>query len=323
MFQMSSWRARTRCPASPPRGRIIGGLRYTVSELTIATGATAAVETASQKGKKISYRAGLQYDLGSDTMIFATVNRGFKSGQATIPTDPTLPARIVRPEVPQAYEIGAKTTLFDGLVMDIGAFYTKVKDFQAQACESNANTGLFNCQQINVDSVDSRGAEINFFGRVSDQLLLNTGFICAKTTYESDVPVLGKSLLGDVVDMRGRQVTNAPRYKFTLSGEYSQPLSGSLEAFFAADTVWKSRIRYQQSLQDGETFRPHWTVGGRLGVRNEESRFSASIFVRNLFNVHTPVTLQQPTAQAYRETVAAIFGPNSFRQVGISLDKAF
>jgi iron complex outermembrane recepter protein len=158
---------------------------------------------------------------------------------------------------------------------------------------------------------------------LTQNLSLNTGFIYAKTTYESDVPVLGKSLDGGPVDMRGKQVAYAPRYKFTLSGEYEHSLGEALDGFLGVDTVWKSRIRYQQSLQEDETFGSHWIVGGRIGVRGSDDRFTAALFVRNLFNVHEPVTLQQPLANAYRNATAAIYGPNGFRQVGLSLDMRF
>lgn len=308
--------------------RLIAGGRWTSEKLSYAQvqgAATAANKSTFTAG---SFRFGAQYDVAPRTMIYSTVNRGFKGGQITVSNDITVVPQIILPERPMAYEVGLKTTLFGSWVLDLNAFHQSVKNFQTQNCTLSTTTGLFSCAQINIDKVLSRGAEINLFGKVTDGLTLNTGFIYAKTTYESSNPIIGKSFSGatnviTAVDIRGQQVAFAPLYKFTMSGEYEHELSSSLKGFLGLDTVWKSRVSYQQSTQASETFEPHWIVGGRIGVRTDDDRMTASIFVRNLFNVHEPVTLQQPLANSYREATAAIYGTNGFRQVGLSLDAKF
>lgn len=299
--------------------RLIAGGRFTRAELSfVQTDATtAAILRGGQDTEQFSYRGGVQYDIGPRTMAYATVNRGFKGGQITVPSNSTTPPVIIRPEIAQAYEIGVKSTLFRSWVLDLSAFHTKVDDFQAQECRINPATGGVNCQQINVDYILSRGAEINLFGRVTQNLTLNTGFIYAKTTYAPGVIGIDGS------DMGGEQVIRAPRYKFTMSGQYDQPIGDEAVGFVALDTVWKSRVRYQQSLLENESFRPHWLVGGRIGVKDIDNRFTASIFARNLFNVPEPVALQQPLVNSFPNATGAIYGPASFRQIGISLDARF
>ena len=222
----------------------------------------------------------------------------------------------MQPEIPTAYEAGLKSTLFGGWVMDVNAVYEKIHGFQAQQCVITGQ-GVISCTVSNINGVRTRGAEINFFGRVFEGLSLNTGFIWAKATYP-------KGFIGnDGVDIGNTQLAYAPQYKFTLSGEYEHEIGGNFKGFVAADTVWKSRIRYEQNALEESTFRPHWMVGSRIGVRTADDRYSLAVFGRNLFNVHEPVLLQSSFPYNGAANIGAIYGPQSFRQIGLQLEGKF
>ena len=299
--------------------RLIGGLRYTTDRLSLDT-ATSNVETVLDVAKW-SWRLGAQYDLTPTMMTYATVSRGFKGGQIAVPAvgNPS----VVQPEIPTSYEAGLKATLFGGWVADLSVFYMKIQNFQAQQCTVD-NNGIISCVQTNINGVKTRGAELNFFGNVTPNLSLNTGFIYAKATYP------GGFVGTDGTDIGDTQLANSPRYKFTLSGEYEHEFGNSLAGFLAVDTVWKSRIRYEANSVADTTFRAHWLVGGRVGLRTQDKRYSVSVFVRNLFDVHEPSLMQSsfpytstsPTG-ASEANIGAIYGPQSFRNVGISLDARF
>lgn len=307
-----------------PALRFIAGGRYTGEKLDLegnnlgsAFGGGAYAYRQRFSTEKVSYRFGAQYDLGRNAMAYATASRGYKGGQITLPTDPTVAPSILLPEIPTSYEGGLKATLFGGWIADLSAFYQKIENFQAQQCLSNATTGSLVCTSTNIDGVKSRGAEINFFGRVTEGLSLNTGFIYTKATYP------GTFLGTDGTAIGGSQLAYAPKYKFTLSGEYEQQVTSGLKGFLAADTVWKSRIRYEANSVRDSTFRDHWLVGGRLGVRSEDDRYSLAVFARNLFNQHEPVLYQSGFPYNGGANVGAIYGPQSFRQVGLQLDGKF
>lgn len=300
-----------------PQFRLIAGGRYTEDTLTLdaARNGTAAATHTSLDVQKVSYRFGGQYNLDARTMAYATYSRGFKGGQIATPSAPATPY-VVLPEIPTAYEVGLKSTLFGSWVADVSLFYTKIQNFQSQQCTVDANA-IISCNQTNVDGVKSRGAEINFFGNVSPNLSLNTGFIWAKATYP-------KGFLGtDGTNIGGTQLAYAPEYKFTLSGEYTHQVGNSFKGFLAADTVWKSRVRYEANARPDTTFRPHWMVGGRIGLRTEDDRYQIAIFGRNLFDVHEPQLMQSDFPYNGADNVGAIYGAQSFRQVGLSLDAKF
>jgi iron complex outermembrane receptor protein len=291
--------------------RLIGGARYTTDRLSLdMQNADTVLDVA-----KFSWRLGAQYDLTRSTMAYATVSRGFKGGQIAVPSDGRSPY-VVQPEIPTSYELGFKSTLFGGWVADASLFYMKIDNFQAQSCTINSSS-VISCDQKNVNGVKTRGAELNFFGKVFDGLSLNTGFIYAKATYP-------KTYIGaDGTDIGGSQLAYSPRYKFTLSGEYTQDFGDRFAGFLAVDTVWKSRVRYEENSYSDTTFRPHWTVGGRVGLRTQDERYSVAFFVRNLFNVHEPSLMQSSFPYGADANVGAIYGPQSYRNVGVSLDAKF
>lgn len=303
-----------------PSLRLIAGGRYTTDRLSLDrfNYQTSVASKTVLDVDNFSYKLGAQYDLARNTMVYATASRGFKGGQIATPSAPAAPF-VVLPEIPTAYEAGLKTTLFGGWVADLSVFYQKIKNFQAQQCTVDGN-GVISCVQKNIDGVKSRGAEINFFGKVFNGLSLNTGFIYAKATYPT-------GFLGtDGSNIGGSQLAYAPKYKFTLSGEYEVPVTSRFNGFLAVDTVWKSRVRYEANSNSETTFRPHWLVGGRIGVRTEDNRYSLSVFGRNLFNVHEPSLLQSSfpyTTDTGEQNIGAIYGPQSFRQVGLSFDAKF
>jgi iron complex outermembrane receptor protein len=210
-----------------------------------------------------------------------------------------------------------KTTILGGWVVDLNAFYMKIKNFQLQQCTVNAATSAISCVQNNVSGVKTRGAELNLFGRVFQGLSVNTGFIYAKAT-------LPNNYLGsDGTQIGGNQLPYSPRYKFTFSGEFEHPITDAFKGFVSGDAVWKSRIHYEANSITETSFHQHWLTGGRLGVRTADDRFAIAVFGRNLFNVHEPLLMQSSFPYNGAANVGAIYGPQSFRQVGLSLDAKF
>ena len=298
--------------------RLIAGGRFTHEDLTLdRLDLSVNTPTTNElKVDKVSYRFGAQYDLASNTMAYVTVSRGYKSGQIAVPALPQLPF-VVRPEIPMDYEGGLKSTLFGGWIMDLNVFYEKVQDFQAQQCTVDPNTAALSCVQTNIDGVVSKGAELDFFGRVTEGLTLNTGFMIADASYPDHF------LGSDGTDIGGSQLAYAPKYKFTLSGEYEHSISSAFDGFLDLDAVWKSKIRYEANSVQETTMPSHWLIGGRIGVRDAKNRYSASIYVRNLFDEHEPSLFQSSFPYGGAANIGAIYGPQSFRQVGVSLEARF
>jgi iron complex outermembrane receptor protein len=64
-------------------------------------------------------------------------------------------------------------------------------------------------------------------------------------------------------------------------------------------------------------------AGGRIGARSADDRYSVAIFARNLFNQHEPILYQSGFPYNGAANIGAIYGTQSFRQIGVSLDAKF
>src|SRR5690606_29822141 len=85
----------------------------------------------SLKYKKPTWRLALDYDATDDLLLYATYNRGFKSGNFNN-TSFTVPP--FGPEIVDAYEVGFKSELMDRRVrLNSSIFYYDYKGIQLKA----------------------------------------------------------------------------------------------------------------------------------------------------------------------------------------------
>ncbi len=329
------------------RLRLIGGLRVGHEQVDAATHRTAlsansislypslAPFSATVGDSYVSYKGGAQYDVSRGLMAYATYTRGYKgpsiNDQATSPTV----ALIVRPEIPHNIEGGLKTTLFDGrLTANLAVYHNRVTDFQAQFFDPASVQYVF----ANAPKLVTKGVSLDVAGRPIQSITLNAGVLyndakygngyivqCAQlqTAAEGCTPEAGSR---GTTDVGGRQLVGAPRWKVTASGEYDHALGEKLVAYVAADVVYQSKIYFDAAYDPLDTTNGAALFGGKLGLRTKDERFGAAVFARNIFDKRVAVIrFETPTASTDRDpsSYAQMFGDESFRTIGVSLDARF
>jgi iron complex outermembrane receptor protein len=229
-----------------------------------------------------------------------------------------------------SYEAGFKSTLMGGLfAVNADVFYTKMKDFQTSAF--NPATAQSSAQ--NVPYAETKGFEVDVFGRPLRELTINGGLIYNDATYGpflvSCTPVVSPSCPATgIFNVDGQQLQATPKWKLTFAGEYAHDLSGGLQGFAAADVVYTSKINFNQFPDPAQEVGSRAIVGARAGVRSADRKWSAAIFARNLFDERTPVFLYSPyllsgsTAPGIK-AVGRSYSIDSFRLLGVSLDAKF
>ncbi|HVT35004.1 MAG TPA: TonB-dependent receptor, partial [Nevskiaceae bacterium] len=340
--------------------RLIAGLRYThddvamtsVSYIGVATGNPLIPDTptipqnAPLLGRDVvnnlSWRTGLQYDLAKDSMAYLTVSHGYKGPQIVFvpPNDvpglsgtqvqlPT-PAQInhVKPEYPMDYELGIKSTLFDGLLAtNADVFYTKIKDFQ-----SSVFNGQGKFTPDNIPSVVTQGVELDVFGYLWEGLTLNSGLLYNKVTYPHPYfvnctqvgPKCPDTKDGTAEDIGGKQLVIAPRWKVTFSPEYSFKLIGETRGFITSDIVYRSPMHFTDADDTRTELGSHTIIGARLGLRGADDNWEISLFGRNLTNQRNPAFLFAPyllgsVTQPTTENSAHALSTESLRFFGVSI----
>ena len=307
---------------------VTGGVRYTDDRrrLTSATILPAFKLTIpgppqSSHFNKLTYRASIDHHFSRDIMMFASYNRGFKSGVFNLyaPKDP--PAR---PETLDAFEIGLKSEFFDRrLRVNVSPFLYKYKDIQlVQAFTSTTRL-------LNAARATSKGVDFDMSAILVPGLTLDAGFEILHARYDrfpsapatfpkpavcTPVPteLLGPRTGGNlncVIDASGNQLIRAPDFSGTLGLSYAWrasfgKLSATANLFHSASFPYEAGGRLRQA--------PYEVVNAQIGWRSISDRLGARVFVRNLTNKHYFTNLVSSAGD--------IFAPAAPRTVGIELN---
>ena len=318
--------------SAPPLGVLVPGAL--TGNLSIAP-ISGAVSDAY-----FSYRAGAQFDVNRDVMIYGTYTRGYKGPSINDQTGTGNIPKIVAPEIPHASEIGIKVNAFDRrLTASIAGFYNRVTNFQAQFFDPTASAFIFG----NAPKLTTKGVSVNIIGRPVRALTLNLGAVyndakygdgyfvaCAQgqTAAQGCQSVLGPTgaVIGRVDNAGGNRLIGAPRWKVTGFAEYTANLGDRFDAFLQADVVYTSKVNFDAAFSPQNSNRKAAIVGGRIGVRTDDERYGVSVFARNVFDTFRPaVRFATPTAQQQLDPLSfsQISGPESRRTIGVSLDARF
>lgn len=240
-------------------------------------------------------KLGLQYQVSTRTMIYATYVKGFKPGGFAL-SDQGPP---YRPENLTDYEGGIKTTLFDGrLRANVGAFYYDYTDLQVQTVAANpssptgASPGIFNA-----GSAKLYGLESDFTLQPSSALRIDLSFAYNHskfgqyfTTDQSRplLPPLGGAAGTNTVNYAGNQLPNAPTLRLRGAVDYTWHLpTGSLDLLVSSD--YSSRVYLQPSNLRSISQRPYAKVDAFLTYEHPGG-WKASVFVRNLTDITTLIS---------------------------------
>jgi len=228
--------AATNCTYTsfpPPRS----GFQCLASNTTILTGAT----YDTKKFNKTTWRAGLDYQLSDDNLMYASVSTGFRSGGFNSGQGPAALQPTFNPETVIAYEIGSKNRFADNTIqVNLAAFYNNYKGLQEQRQVPVGATTLSIIE--NSGKARSYGAEAELIWQPVDALQIGATFayLNAKYTEYRDVPApFGTTILvadaaaltptvvnGVTIAPAGQRRLFAPGYKCGLvagTGGAGQP----------------------------------------------------------------------------------------------------
>jgi iron complex outermembrane receptor protein len=289
--------------AITPTTKLTGGIRYTKDTrdfdasqfILTATGArvpggavtvpsgqplaTPGVQQSSLKYHKLTWRVALRQELAEDISVYASANKGFKSGSYSLQNplnDPYLPQSIM------AYEVGFKSELFDRrLRLNLAAFHYKIDDYQVRSA-ATANPGsslVLNAATVKVD-----GVELEFEAAPTDQLRFFGGATLLNSRYGSfggvgaafQAPIVYPSISGQTAattcptalrgsknpgvvaagtwiggyftcfgDVSGNKVSNAPKFAASLGATYTVPVSETGTVRFTALYAYNSGYYFE------------------------------------------------------------------------------
>jgi iron complex outermembrane receptor protein len=211
-----------------PTVRLTTGARYTHEKKNFNVFQTTAPVfnvTSEESWSKLTGRALLDWQLNDDVLLYGGWSRGFRSGGFNGRAASELAARTsYDPETVDSFEIGAKTSWFDGrMTFNPTFFYAKYKDVQQDIIVPAPGGQGTNTFVENAGAARIYGAEAELQARVLDNLTVNAavGFLDAKyTRFEVFDAALGRRV--DVKDQR--QWRRSPDITFSVGANYTHPI---------------------------------------------------------------------------------------------------
>lgn len=234
------------------------------------------------KQDNLAGRFGISYTPDHDTLIYASIARGFKSGAF-----PVLPANVATQFDPAgqekltAFEVGAKLTLADRAIqLNFSSFYY---DYRNKQLFGDVSDPVFTTQSRIVNIPKSRvvGAEAEITYRPSSHLMLNLG----ATYVDSKVQrYTGVDRLSNDRDFAGSAFPYTPKWQLNGGVKLDAPINDELEVAATLNASYQSSS--DGTLGGEEVFRikDYTIVNGTLSLAKINQTMRLSLFVHNLFD---------------------------------------
>lgn len=195
-----------------------------------ATVGLLGLQPCNQEAKKrddddITGRLGLQWMFGSDSMVYAQVASGFKSGGAAT----SLCGNLFEPETIESVEVGFKTMLMDGqLRLNGAAFFYDYSDIQVEETIGSA-------AKINNADGEILGAELDLLYYANPNLQFNAGLTLLDTEYTEFNNVDAFNVVAGPQDLSGNPLLRSPEWQVVVGGQYTLDLSDGASLMLRAD----------------------------------------------------------------------------------------
>lgn len=256
------------------------------------------VVNANQKIGKVTYRGALEFDLGPRSLLYASVETGYRSGGFSLASG----YETYDPEFITAYTIGSKNRFLDNRVqLNVEAFYWRYRNQQVShvGIDRAGQQGNFT---ENVGKSSLKGVEVE--GRVlatrttllsADAQYLNTNY----KTFSYQAPLgtappyttCGVSLAANPafydVDCSGKPAFNSPKWTINLAATQTFEL-GDYKIVVGADTQYRSRQAIGFEYRPSQFAPSNWRTNAVISFGNIDDHWDISGFVRNIEGDRTP-----------------------------------
>ena len=226
-----------------------------------------------RKSSRLTGKVGIDYTFDSGSMLYANFSRGYRAGSFASQFYAGNPIDFVPPEKVDAYEIGAKTRLFDGLAtLTTAAFLTKYKNQQLN--EVIGTTGFI--RSAPGSTIKGVEAELNI--RPVSSLTANLSVTYLDATYDT------LTLSGTNLD--GNNLPNAPKWTINAGADWTIGSLGSGEVVFSPNLVYTTKQFFSPfNNEGGNQFLNspgHILADATLGWEGEQ--LSVRLWATNIFN---------------------------------------
>ncbi|MCW1402934.1 TonB-dependent receptor [Novosphingobium sp. MW5] len=306
--------------------RITAGLRYTHEKRSSSGFILAYVDndpstsfplvptvTSEDKTDQATWRVSIDQDIGPDAMVYASYNRGFKSGgfNGFNPTNPPY-----QPEKIDAYEIGLKSELANRTIrFNPSAFYYKYSQIQITSLIPPPLPIILNAAKAEIYGLD---LETQWAPTPDLTFNLSAEWLSAKFTDYPDgnvtVPLPGGGNVIVLGDLSGKRLPFAAKFTLNAGVNYTHDFAGGKITLNANDAY---NSGYSTETDGRLKIGSFHMVNASISWTDKSDRFTVGVFGRNLADEHIPAQL---STTYYGDEADFSLAPRTF---GISLAYKF
>lgn len=256
--------------------------------------------------EKFTWKAGVEWDAGPRSLVYANVATGFKTGGFFVASPPD---NTFAPERLTAYTLGTKNRFLDNrLQVNLEAFYWDYKDQQVTFVGGvRAGNGIFAQGGTTVNAGKSRmyGAELElqFAPTKADRLAANIQYLDGKydslltanfsntgAALPTGCTVVGSRLANPGVnnarfydtDCSGKPTVQSPKWTANLNYEHTFALGGDLGLTAGARTSLSSSYYLNVNFQENERQGAFMTSDAYLTLEGPGRAWSLTGFINNI-----------------------------------------
>jgi iron complex outermembrane receptor protein len=250
-----------------------------------------------------NYKAGFEYDLARESMLYFNVSTGYKAGGFYA----GLPPNTFKPEKLTAYALGLKSRFWnDRLQINTEAYYWDYRDHQESFFGPIQPSG-FGFITGNVGKQTMKGLDVDLQWSVTGDDLLSLKPLYLDSRYDdlryatSSLSTTTCAATGQtsgafpIIDCRGRQLIRAPRWSVNADYQHTFHLPG------AATLTAHAGIHYQTATSVSLNFDPPADFQGAYHMSNVDftlrpasEAWSITAWARNLENKAVIVSANFP-----------------------------
>jgi iron complex outermembrane receptor protein len=256
---------------------------------------------------------GLQWDPNDDMMLYARYSRGYKAGAFNAGSGVRFPE--ADPESVDAFEVGLKSNLIDGLQANVSAFYYDYRDRQtpvtvpADGVTYLTNTSIFE----NVPKSISQGVEVETIWTPFEDAHFNVTYAYLDAYVDDSGPgyIDGFNPTAGAQNLSGSQLPLSPKHRVTVHGDYTLHFENAGSLYLGASFIWRDE-QYGAFFNQPYYYIPSGQQTDLQAIwKSDEGDWSVLANVKNVFDeevvdaVFPSLRVTVPSTVVYKTTSLA------------------
>ncbi|WP_285022366.1 TonB-dependent receptor [Novosphingobium sp. fls2-241-R2A-195] len=240
-------------------------------------------------GKKswnnVGWKLGADYEVADDALLYASWARGFKSGGFTarvgVPADGDTP---YNPEKVDTFEAGIKADFLDRhLRVNLAAFYTNYRDMQVAQIYFDDTTNTQGNRILNAGKSEIKGFELETTAVPVEGMTLRASLAYLDAKYKQFL--YADPLSGQVLDLEGYRLQNAPKWNASLGANFVIPLGNGADLVSDVSYTYTSSKYYTAILDTPRSkIQPTHLVDASLTYKPDAASWSVGLWATNLLD---------------------------------------